>query len=366
MNDQKPNILYVDDELHNLEAFAASFRRYYNIFTANSGKKALEILKEQPIALIITDQRMPEMTGIQFLEGIIAEYPDIIRILLTGYSDVDDVIKAINNAKIFRYITKPWDEQELKQNIDLGIKLYELTTKNRDIIRQMHSESLMQNKTLDLLRKYVPPSVIDGILEKGENNNSLFAGEVRNIAVLFLDIHNLSQLTTEKKPIQVLEHLNNYFKTIVQSVEIHKGMVDKFVGGKILCLFGAPIAYMDNSRNAVYSALNIIDTLKNFNAEYLDKTGCEITIGIAINSGEAVIGNIGSEMHISYTAIGDTVNTASRMVEVTRTLPNSIIVSDSVYKTVKDYIALESLGERKFRGKEKPIGLYKIIENTTN
>lgn len=364
MNNPKPNILYLDDEVHNLEAFVAAFRRYYNIFTANSGKIALEILREERVALIITDQKMPEMTGIRFFEEINDKYPDITRILLTGYSDVDDVIKAINNTRIFKYITKPWDEREFKQNIDLGIKLYDLTIETHDIIKQMHNESLIQNKTLDLLRKYVPPSVIDGMLL--QEKNDLFAGELRNITVFFLDIQSLSKLTSTKASEQVLGYLNDYFKTIVQAIEINKGTVDKFVGSKILCLFGAPISYIDNAKNAVYCALNIINKLKDFNEKYRDKLGCEITIGIAINLGEVVIGNIGSEEHISYTAIGDTVNTASRMVEVTKTLPNSVIVGKSVYESVKDYVVAESLGEIKFRGKENSVELYKITEKNLN
>src|SRR3972149_12191770 len=131
MERKKPTILYVDDERHNLEAFSAAFRQYYNILTSISGAEAVEILKKNEVDVIITDQRMPEMTGIQFLEAVIPDYPEPIRMILTGFTDVDSLIKAINNGSILRYITKPWDQEELKQVIDTAVKIHALEQQNR-------------------------------------------------------------------------------------------------------------------------------------------------------------------------------------------------------------------------------------------
>lgn len=118
------NILYVDDEVHNLNSFRAVFRRSYRIFTALSASEGRKILKESPIHLIITDQRMPEMSGIAFLESIIPDYPTIPRILLTGYTDINAVIDAINKGSVYKYIQKPWSEDELRTTIDSALKLY--------------------------------------------------------------------------------------------------------------------------------------------------------------------------------------------------------------------------------------------------
>ena len=109
-NNDKITILYVDDELNNLVSFKAVFRIKYNIYTAISGEEAISILKNKAVHIIITDQRMPNMTGVEFLESIIEEHPDPIRILLTGYADMNAVIDAINKGKIFHYLTKPWNE----------------------------------------------------------------------------------------------------------------------------------------------------------------------------------------------------------------------------------------------------------------
>lgn len=123
-------ILFVDDEEQNLISFNASFRREYKIFTAKSGDEALKILAKENIDLIITDQRMPKMTGVELLEQIVPDYPQTIRILLTGYSDIDAVIEAINTGRIFRYITKPWDERELRMTIENARQLHGLQREN--------------------------------------------------------------------------------------------------------------------------------------------------------------------------------------------------------------------------------------------
>src|SRR3984957_15018135 len=115
---EKISILYVDDELNNLVSFKAVFRIKYNVFTAISGEEAVKILRNKSINIIITDQRMPQMTGVEFLESILDEFPDPIRVLLTGYADMNAVIDAINKGKIFHYLTKPWNEEELDLTIN--------------------------------------------------------------------------------------------------------------------------------------------------------------------------------------------------------------------------------------------------------
>ncbi|TAE03812.1 MAG: response regulator [Bacteroidetes bacterium] len=118
-------ILYLDDEATNLRIFKTAFKRYYNVFTAITVDEALHILRTENIELIITDQRMPEMSGVEFLNKIIPEFPNPLRIILTGFSDVEAIIQAINDSRIFKYVTKPWDKDNLKQIIDEALGIYE-------------------------------------------------------------------------------------------------------------------------------------------------------------------------------------------------------------------------------------------------
>jgi response regulator RpfG family c-di-GMP phosphodiesterase len=124
MPENKITILYVDDEENNLFSFKAVFRIKYNVLTALSGDEALEILSKKQVHVIITDQRMPEMTGVEFLEKVLQKYPDPVRVLLTGYADMGAVVDAVNKGKIFHYLAKPWDEKELDFTIKKAYEKY--------------------------------------------------------------------------------------------------------------------------------------------------------------------------------------------------------------------------------------------------
>lgn len=136
MGEKEFTILYVDDEPNNLISFRASFRAYYNVLTASSAKDAIELMRSRAIMLIICDQRMPEITGVSLLEQIVPEFPDTIRMVLTAYSDVDAIISAINKGKIYQFISKPWNQDELKVIIDNALDAYKLKRENRDLIAE--------------------------------------------------------------------------------------------------------------------------------------------------------------------------------------------------------------------------------------
>ncbi|MBI2269854.1 MAG: response regulator [Bacteroidetes bacterium] len=145
--DKKINILYVDDEANNLVAFKANFRSYYNVYTAESATEGLQILKDKKIHIIITDQRMPNMTGVEFLESIIKEYPYPIRMLLTGYVDIAAVIEAINKGQVYRYIMKPLNVDDLKITIDNAFEVYSLREENKELMKSL----LRVNKQLEFM-----------------------------------------------------------------------------------------------------------------------------------------------------------------------------------------------------------------------
>jgi signal transduction histidine kinase len=128
--DKKYNILYVDDEISNLNVFKNTFRRNYNIFTAESAHEGLEILDREKIDLILTDQRMPEMSGVDFLKQVMQKYPEPSRILITAFTDFSALKEAVNEAKIFQYIQKPWDENEIQGIIDNALEIHYLKQKN--------------------------------------------------------------------------------------------------------------------------------------------------------------------------------------------------------------------------------------------
>lgn len=137
MSEQQIKVLYVDDEQNNLFSFKAIFRTDYRITTAISAEAAVAFLAKEEFHVIVTDQRMPGMTGVEFLESILETYPNPVRILLTGYTDINAVIDAVNKGKIFHYLNKPWDEEELRNTINTAYELYKAREEQKDITEKL-------------------------------------------------------------------------------------------------------------------------------------------------------------------------------------------------------------------------------------
>ncbi len=140
------NLLIVDDEVEIQQALRRQFRRICNVYTATSANEGLKLLEEVPIHAIISDQRMPQVTGSEFLREVKGEYPDAIRLLLTGYADIHAVIEAINQGQIYRYITKPWDAAELETIVREAFDRHDLIVENRRLVEalRLYNEELEQ------------------------------------------------------------------------------------------------------------------------------------------------------------------------------------------------------------------------------
>jgi signal transduction histidine kinase len=141
MSKNKIHVLYVDDEVNNLQSFKALFRRNYEIFTAESAEEGINILGRELIHVIICDQRMPGMTGVEFFESILVRHPHPVRILLTGYTDIQAVVEAINRGEIYRFIDKPWDQQVLDVAIKNAYEIY-------------HTKLLLREQNIQLQKAY--------------------------------------------------------------------------------------------------------------------------------------------------------------------------------------------------------------------
>ncbi len=146
----KHTILLVDDEVDNLDALERLFRGKYTVLRAESGLMALKILDQnpEPISVIITDQRMPEMTGVQFLEQSMKSHPDTVRILLTGYTDIESIIQAVNSGQIYRYINKPWDVVDLMATVARAVEKYALSSELKNKNQEL-AKALQELQTLD-------------------------------------------------------------------------------------------------------------------------------------------------------------------------------------------------------------------------
>lgn len=149
MSTEKPALLCLDDEVNNLDALERIFRKKYNVLKALTPLEAFNFLDQyQELPIIISDQRMPEITGVEFLEKSITTHPDTVRILLTGYTDIESVIESVNKGQIYRYLTKPWDTTDLLNTVDQALEKYLLKSELK-IKNQKLSEALNELQTLD-------------------------------------------------------------------------------------------------------------------------------------------------------------------------------------------------------------------------
>lgn len=162
MKKENFKILFVDDEPQNLVSFKAAFRRHYkNIFTAISAKEGMDVLQMENIHLIISDQRMPEMTGVQFLHSTINDFPDTIRMILTGFSDIEAIKDAINSGMVFKYIEKPWDERDLLDIIDKAFLLIKNRIEEKEKINNLEQKVKQKEKEINFYKKHLSREIIE-------------------------------------------------------------------------------------------------------------------------------------------------------------------------------------------------------------
>lgn len=357
---KKTGVLYLDDEENNLVSFRAAYRRHFKVHCAQTVQEALAILRDEDIDIIVTDQRMPEMTGVEFLASVTPLFPDSIRMILTGYSDVESIIKAINTGQVFRYITKPWDEQELLITLNNAANLVHLQKRNKALLEELQDRVAHQERVMKLFQTYVPEDVVNEALSKSAEGG-LLGGEVREVSVLFSDIRNFTAISEKLNPQHLVQMLNDYFSLMTDSIRAHQGTLNKFLGDGLLAIFGAPVASANHPQNAVLCALDMVERLNVFNQKYATLLGEEIRIGIGINSGEVVVGNIGSVDRVEYTAIGDAVNVSSRIEALTKDCPNAVLLSQRTHESVTSLVETKAWDPVYVKGKSDKLEVYQVM-----
>ncbi len=205
--------------------------------------------------------------------------------------------------------------------------------------------------------KYVAPQIVNEIAKDGTYELKL-GGENRHVAVLFVDIRGFTSLSESLEPEQVVDILNGYLELTTASIFRHGGTLDKFIGDATMAVFNSPFDTEDYVYKAILTAWDIVQGGNRIEKEYLKRYGKQVGFGVGINCGPAVVGNIGCEFRMDYTAIGDTVNTAARLESVAGR--GKIYISADVYETVKDRITAEDVGEISLKGKSNGVLVYSV------
>lgn len=223
--------------------------------------------------------------------------------------------------------------------------------------RKYAEEAIEKRKITAAFKKYVAPQVVEEIAKSGSYHIKL-GGENRHIAVLFVDIRGFTPMSESLEPEQVVDILNSYLNLTTNSIFANGGTLDKFIGDATMAVFNAPFDLDDYIFRAVKTAWDIVSGGNAIESTFMEKYGKSVSFGVGVNCGNAVVGNIGCDFRMDYTAIGDTVNTAARLESNAKR--GQVLISQAVYDEVKDRITAEPIGEIPLKGKSKGVFVYSL------
>ncbi|MCQ2505999.1 MAG: adenylate/guanylate cyclase domain-containing protein [Lachnospiraceae bacterium] len=215
-----------------------------------------------------------------------------------------------------------------------------------------------KKKISNAFKKYVAPQIVDEVA-KGGNYELHLGGEKKHIAVLFVDIRGFTPMSESLQPEQVVEILNEYLALTTKSIFKNKGTLDKFIGDATMAVFNSPFDLDDYIFRAVCTAWDIAAGSEYIEKTFIERFGRTVSYGIGVNCGDAVVGNIGCDFRMDYTAIGDTVNTAARLEANAKA--GQILISDNVFKEVRDRVDVEPIGEIPLKGKSVGIFVWRVM-----
>jgi adenylate cyclase len=348
MENRPPRILAVDDNKQNLEILRKTLTTaVYEVITATDGPTALSLIESDPPDLVLLDVMMPGMSGYEVCERIRANEATRLLpvVMLTALSDVADRIRGIE-AGADDFLSKPFNREELLTRVKSLLR-----------IKTLYDDIETRNRLLrTLFGRYVSEEIAAEIVADPGRHLKL-GGEKREITVLFGDLRGFTPLAEQLDPQDAVDVLNTYLTLVIDTVFEFRGTLDKFRGDGFMAFFGAPIRREDDPSNAVRCALTMQEGLKHLTfGKFPD---LRLHMGIGINTGVVLAGNIGSERRMDYTVIGDEVNVAQRFES--NAGPGQILMTGSTYERVKDAVQVRDLGLLRVTGKQEGVTAYDVL-----
>ena len=355
-------ILAVDDEPDLELLLTQRFRRQiregeFAFRFARDGQEALTVLAAEPdIDLILLDINMPVMDGLTLLARLREEQMPAKAIIVSAYGDMTNLRTAMNRGA-FDFVTKPVDLNDLEITIR---KTLDDIGKLREIERLRAAAERARNN----LSRYFSPNLVDMLAERDE---PLGAVRRQTVAVLFADIVGFTSMAERMAPEAVVRMLRDYHERMTAQIFACGGTIDKYIGDEIFAVFGVPAASREDAANALKCANMMLRALECWNEEREARGEPRLAIGIGLNYGPAVLGDVGSEHSFSFTVIGDTVNTASRLQRLTRSLETPLVVGDALVDALNSEASgsvaamaneLQDRGEQTLRGRAEAVRIW--------
>ena len=345
-----PLILVVDDVPDLRTLIATDLRnKNYRVITANQGKQGFALAKTHKPDLIITDWTMPIMNGPQLIEQINKDsnLGGTPIILLTARSDEESrMIGTEIGADAF--LGKPFNEKELLSIVKNLLSLKE----NERLVRKLNIEL-----TENVLKRYLPPVLVDQIINGTASINA--NPKITTATILFSDLVGFTQLSSDIRVTKISRILNSYLETMNEIIFEHGGTVDKFIGDSIMVIFGAPkdTNPREQAEQSARCALNMQAAMEDLNAQWIGEEIPKLQMRIGIHQGPVMVGNFGSKRRSDYTAIGPTVNKASRIES--QCAPGQVYISAQICDFLDEALA-EKVGDYNLKGLQGTHSLFKL------
>jgi len=348
-------ILAVDDQQENRELVARNLSRSGHIvITAASGEEALRALQQSDVDVVLLDLLMPGMDGREVLRRI-KEHPDWRAtpvIIISGSQDMDGIIECIEFGAD-DYLFKPFNPVLLQARIKAGIERKRWHDKEQQYRQQLERNEKFIRATFG---RYLSDEIVTDILERPEGLE--LGGDLRRVSIMLSDIRGFTSLSENLAPAQVVTMLNRYLGTMTDIIMAHHGTIDEFIGDAILAVFGAPQRRDDDADRAVQCALAMQAAMIDINARNEADGFPAINTGIAINTGDVIAGNIGSERRSKYGFVGHPMNVTSRIEDITA--GGEILISDSTVQSLKGNYSLGRSQELNVKGIDETIVVHQI------
>lgn len=348
-------ILAVDDLQENRELVARNLSRSgHFVITAASGEEALRALEQSDVDVVLLDLLMPGMDGREVLRRI-KEHPEWRAtpvIVISGSQDMDGIIECIE-AGADDYLFKPFNPVLLQARIKAGIERKRWHDKEEQYRQQLERNEKFIRATFG---RYLSDEIVTDILERPEGLE--LGGDLRRVSIMLSDIRGFTSLSENLAPAQVVTMLNRYLGTMTDIIMAHDGTIDEFIGDAILAVFGAPQRRDDDADRAVNCAIAMQAAMVEINALNEAEGFPAVTTGIAINTGDVIAGNIGSERRSKYGFVGHPMNVTSRIEDVT--CGGEILISDSTLKSLKGQFSVGRSEEINVRGIDETIVVHQI------
>src|SRR5215207_2528457 len=348
-------VLVVDDDRVNRTLLTRSLEREgHRVRCAENGAEALELLHRDPCDVVLLDIVMPELDGVSVLEHVKGDpaLQDVPVFMISGVDDTESVVRCIEIGAD-DYLPKPFDPVLLRARISAGLSKKRLHELERERLRGVFS-------------RFVPEHVVDEVLERTDDDLRL--GGSRDVGtVMFADLRGFTSVSESNAPHRVIELLNDYFSEMSDASFGHGGTLVGYLGDGLLAVFGAPIPIEDHADRSLDAAREMLEVrLPRFN-RWLGEHGLGhgFAMGIGLNSGRFMSGNVGSARQLEYTVHGDTVNTAARLESMTKTAHRSLLMAESTCRAfVNPPADLAFVGEFGVRGRESTIRLWTLASTT--